>query len=56
VLPWGGSRPGEGGVAKLCIQLKNMAKSWPKGKIKIRKSKAGKRKNAKEKSPSHDWL
>lgn len=46
-LPWGGSRPRERGVVKLCIQLKNVGKSWPKGKLKIRKDKVGKREKKK---------
>lgn len=43
-------------VLRPCTQLKTMVKSWPKGKFKIRKSKAGKRENGKEKSLSHNWL
>lgn len=56
VLPWGGSRPRKWGLEKLCIQLRNLGKSGPKGKFKIKKDKAGQRENRKEKIPSLDWL
>lgn len=55
VLPWGGSRPRKWGVENLCIQLRNIGKSGPKGKFKIKKDKAGQMGKYKREN-SESWL